>query len=356
MAQPSMRCRLLVLVAATAASLMLWSASASAEAYLINANTYFQNTASGLVTGNVKAGYAFALDRSSSDGAYAYGRIFDNAGWQKCGWIKYSNANLTDIGPGTGNCGTIGDVGDYYNSFSRSGVTDGRYFGTKVCPAYLNISSYGSGNGVGATTTSGSALYYRYTTNDGQYMMVRDSGRSGNNWLFVPTTCLSRPPSTYKEFYSYRSFQATVNGKWVSAIGGGGDGCWLFANATTPSTWESFRTNDGAPFNDGTILNLQVWNGQWIGAIYGGGSGFHCDAAVPSTWETFQPVKLTSNGTSVIGDGDLFAIRTYDGAHYWSAEDSGNSALDATRTAIGSWETFRMTSTVPPNTPYNGYP
>jgi hypothetical protein len=297
----------------------------------------------GLVIGNVKAGWRMRVQATTPGREWGFGRIIGGDGFQKCGWVRFAESAPSRIGDGAGITGCDGgvavDPGNAYNSYSGSGEQDGTPIGNFSCPAYLNISGYGSGWGVGETRTGGGELRYRYTTQDGQFAMVQDRTPlvGGNNWLFVPTWCARRPPVTYPEFYVDFAWQATVNNGYVAAEHG--DGYWLAPNRTAIGSWERFVLVGG--LTNRHMVHLRAVNNQYVAAEWGGGADVNVNRWEAREWERFFPVKLCCTGGPVIGPGDLFAFRTYSGYHYLVAEHAGSGKVEADRTAIGSWETFR---------------
>ena len=306
----------------------------------IDTNTYFANAPNGLVTGNVHDGWKFVIERFSNDGQFVFGRVYGSDGFSRCGWLVRTavqeNENAGTVDPYSG-CGSIGDVGNAYNSYSGSGVEDGSQTTSGTCTAYENV--------IGATgyrpvTVSGNNTRYRYTTNDGRWVMLRDANRpQGNNWLFAPASCVARPATTYAEFYNYLALQSHANARYVAAEYGGGT--YLIANRTTIGPWERFVVS--GRMTDGFTVSLKANEGTsgWVAAENGGGGAVNANRAGVGAWEQFTAIKRGGPTPGpVIGHGDYVALRTSSGAHYWSAENAGWNPINATRTAMGQWEHF----------------
>jgi len=110
----------------------------------------------------------------------------------------------------------------------------------------------------------------------------------------------------------------TTNGKYLSAIGGGGQA--LAANAGYVGDWEKFViTSEGF----GT-MSIRAIGGAYVSAIGGGGQAILVNAGAVNSWERFV-------ATMPFGNAKI-AIRTANN-HYVSANACGNGG-DGTTNAI----------------------
>ncbi|MFD4566286.1 xylosidase [Streptomyces sp. NPDC058475] len=121
------------------------------------------------------------------------------------------------------------------------------------------------------------------------------------------------------------SFKAGVNGKYVTAENTGTSA--LIANRTAVGTWEKFDMVDAG---SGTIALYSHADSRFVTA---GSSPLIADSTSAGRAQTFQLVH-NSDGTV-----SLLASAT---GKYVTAEDAGDSALIADRTAIGPWEKFTL--------------
>lgn len=85
-------------------------------------------------------------------------------------------------------------------------------------------------------------------------------------------------------------------------------------------------------------VNLQTANGvNYVKAEGGGGGDVSANSIAVGSWETFNVSSLS--GVPLV-DGDRVAIRTADGTHYLTAVGGGGGALRAAADSAGPWETF----------------
>jgi hypothetical protein len=131
----------------------------------------------------------------------------------------------------------------------------------------------------------------------------------------------------------------TINGHYVTAVGGGGRTTdVIHTDATTPRAWEKFTlvdSGDGSPIHYG----IQTSNGHYLTAVGGGGritDVIHSDATQLLGWEKFTLVGQP-NG--------LYAIQTSNG-HYLTAVGGGGRITDTIHsdaTTVRAWEEFQVT-------------
>lgn len=131
----------------------------------------------------------------------------------------------------------------------------------------------------------------------------------------------------------------TVNGHYVTAVGGGGRTTdVIHTDATRIGSWEKFTLIDqgyGSPIRYG----IQTSNGHYLTAVGGGGritDVIHSDATQVQAWEQFTLVWVT---------GNVYAIQTVNG-NYLTAVGGGGRITDTIHsdaTQIQAWEEFTVT-------------
>jgi hypothetical protein len=129
----------------------------------------------------------------------------------------------------------------------------------------------------------------------------------------------------------------TVNGHYVTAVGGGGRTTdVIHTDATRIGSWEKFTLVDSGDGSANIHYGLLTTNGHYLTAVGGGGritDVIHSDATWLRDWEKFSLVSL--------GYG-WYAIQTING-HYLTAVGGGGRTTDTIHsdaTRIGSWEMF----------------
>jgi subtilisin family serine protease len=135
------------------------------------------------------------------------------------------------------------------------------------------------------------------------------------------------------------SFRAS-NGQWMVAEDGGGG--IVNANRDNPGPWETFTLQDlnGGELWDGDSVTLQTVNGPYLQAVDGGGGAFLAIGGGPWAHETFTVVLLSGPDGRVDND-EIIALRSANG-YYVVAEGGGGDIVNCNRTAIGSWEEWRI--------------
>ncbi len=164
------------------------------------------NVAGGLAIGNCPSNEEFDVEDYGYGGeksGYFYGGYFANLG--ACAWAKVSEVLNKEKSGNTGHCsGGIGyEYGTFYKEINSNTVPDGFYVVNRVaCEEYANVRPWGNDTAVGPIRsvpaytekpgTGYPALKWRYVTNNGKYVMVRDARISGGegNWVFVERSCL----------------------------------------------------------------------------------------------------------------------------------------------------------------------
>ncbi len=133
------------------------------------------------------------------------------------------------------------------------------------------------------------------------------------------------------------------NRTWICAEGGGGGD--INATRAIPREWETFvilnPPRNALPINHGDSVCLVCYNDQFICAENGGGNGISANRGEGQIWETFT-ILHTDGSAGEILDGQNIALKTFDNQHYVCAEGGGGGEVNATRLAIGPWETFTV--------------
>ena len=116
------------------------------------------------------------------------------------------------------------------------------------------------------------------------------------------------------------------------------------ANGGAMGDWKILDLLDlnGGELTDGDPIALRTSKGLFVQADQGGGGPLLEAGFAPFVWETFTVIDLDRPG-AVVQSGDAVALRSSSG-RYVSAELGGGGAVTATRSSIGSWETFRLLS------------
>ena len=131
----------------------------------------------------------------------------------------------------------------------------------------------------------------------------------------------------------------TVNGHYLTAVGGGGRTTdVIHTDATRIGSWEKFTLIDSGSGTPVIQYGLLTTNGHYLTAVGGGGRNtdvIHSDATQLQAWE-----KLTLNS---LGFG-VYDIQTIDG-HYLTAVGGGGRTTDTIHsdaTRVGAWEKFTV--------------
>jgi len=132
----------------------------------------------------------------------------------------------------------------------------------------------------------------------------------------------------------------TVNGHYLTAVGGGGRTTdVIHSDATRIGSWEKFTLIDSRSGSAPIQYGLETTNGHYLTAVGGGGritDVIHSDATQLQAWEKFTLYSL--------GNG-VYDIQTIDG-HYLTAVGGGGLTTDAVHsdaTRVGAWEKFTVT-------------
>ncbi|WP_436535401.1 fascin domain-containing protein [Actinoplanes sp. HUAS TT8] len=132
----------------------------------------------------------------------------------------------------------------------------------------------------------------------------------------------------------------TSNGRFVTAVGGGGRITGVMrTDATGVGPNEKFTLES---VGDGVHVDLRTRTANYVTAVNSGGlthnqvtDVLHTDAVVRGTWELLE---LVGQGDGTVG------IRLFD-RHFLTAVDGGghsSGAFDSNRTSVQSWEKFRF--------------
>ncbi|MNT38113.1 hypothetical protein D3C72_1742960 [compost metagenome] len=131
----------------------------------------------------------------------------------------------------------------------------------------------------------------------------------------------------------------TYNGRYVTAVGGGGRTTdVIHTDATQIRAWEKFTLIDSCDGSSIIAYGIQTMKGNYLTAVGGGGritDVIHSDATQLLGWEKFTLISL--------GNG-YYAIQTYTG-NYVTAVGGGGRVTDVIHTdatQIGNWEKFKV--------------
>jgi len=156
---------------------------------------------------------------------------------------------------------------------------------------------------------------------------------------FIEAGYFPGPPVQPPSGPAVATLQAS-NGQYVVAEGGGGG--VVNANRDVAAAWEHFGLVDlnGGSLQDGDPVSFRSDNGSYLQADNGGGGAMLAVAPAIGSWETFVIVRV-SGGSGPIQSGDYIALLS-SGGFYACAEGGGGDVVNVNRTAIGPWETFRI--------------
>jgi hypothetical protein len=180
--------------------------SPSTGAPILGGGSWLVNKPSGYYVGRAMAGSAFD-DEVTTSGNWHYGRAISTV--NMCGWVLPGSMGA-DRGPRADDCSTATQdalshrrtVGRDFNAPAHA-TGDGTAAPANTgCQLYYNY-FYGTdftGNGghwadPAAGATSGTVMY-RFTTNDGAAVVVRDPALG---WGFLPIGCVTRPAARYND-------------------------------------------------------------------------------------------------------------------------------------------------------------
>jgi hypothetical protein len=132
----------------------------------------------------------------------------------------------------------------------------------------------------------------------------------------------------------------TDNGRFVTAVGGGGRSTSVMrTDATVIGPNEKFTLE---AVGDGVHVDLRTRTANYVTAVNSGGlthdqltDVLHTDATRLGTWETLE---LVAQGDGTVG------IRLFD-RHFLTAVNGGSrstGAFDSNRSSVQSWEKFRF--------------
>jgi hypothetical protein len=164
---------------------------------------------------------------------------------------------------------------------------------------------------------------------------VFDTGQTGLDWFFSRKISSTGPGCGCTRLSS-------INGYYVTATNGGGG--TLLANATTGGPFESFTLIDqnGGTLVSGDKISLLAWNGQYyLKPATAGNHQLQATSTQMTAAEQFTIIRVAGAGS--ITNGDSVALKANNG-QYVCAENGGGGTgiVNANRTAIGPWETFRF--------------
>jgi len=272
------------------------------------------NVAGGLAIGNCPKNEEFDVEDYGYGGekpGYFYGGYFANVG--ACAWAKISEA-LKEKSGNLGHCsGGIGyEYGTFYSQINSGSAEDGFYVTNRVaCEEYANAYPWGADTAAGPIrnvpaytesheTAGFPALKWRYVTNNGKYVMVRDTtvGGGAGNWVFVERSCLPATLPTADEELSPKATVttgtptgvATPNATLVGYVNPNGVPTKYFFEYGTTESYGSYTTTESA--GEGTTV---VQENAAISGLAPGTTYYFRIVASSATGEVFGgPVAFTT--------------------------------------------------------------
>lgn len=114
----------------------------------------------------------------------------------------------------------------------------------------------------------------------------------------------------------------------------------VLANRTAIGDWETFRLFDlnAGALESGDAVRIETTSGWGFGRT---ASGALAATATPGQNFTEEQFVIEAIAGS-IANGSQIALRSFTPVLYVSAEGGGGGAVNVTRAAIGSWETFTL--------------
>lgn len=311
------------------------STAAAPRSYTIDEETFVANRPRGLVIGNVEPGWRIQVFARSSSRRFVYGRVQGPEGFRRCGWIAATAlGRRVATGRRERPCPSrVGDVGQAFNSYSGSGVTDGSYVFDfdRTCTAYRNIDPRTRRGMHPQPLLAPRFVNYRYLTNDGRYALIRDvtrkSVRRPVNWVFVEAQCVARPAVTYPEFYGV-PVAATTRGRYLIATRGhrvvAAHGPLAAAVRPEPFELPGFFA-----------MQLRGPRGGFFMPTPAGRLDFKARGNVP----TGLARNLTRPSSQTVALGERFALATGDKRQFLSVR---RGTADTRATRVGRHERFRL--------------
>src|SRR5207253_3700951 len=138
---------------------------------------------------------------------------------------------------------------------------------------------------------------------------------------------------------------------YLTAEGNGGSS--VVADRTSPGWWETFVLtvmDNAGTLKDGVRVHIHTSDNWFFSALYGGGYSLLADKTAVGPWEIFRVQKVsddrdnTNNHGPVIADSDVIAVKSESTGttYYVVAENGGGGTVNANRTALGPWESFKL--------------
>ena len=145
--------------------------------------------------------------------------------------------------------------------------------------------------------------------------------------------------SAFAENAPTTCFIQTANGRYLTAVGGGGRvNDALHTDAKKRLAWEKFTLVDSGAGTPNITYGIRTSKGFYLTAVDGGGrirNVMHSDATKLRDWEKFQFESL---------GGDYYAIKTYRG-NYLTAVGGGGRITDVMHSdakQVKGWEKFKL--------------
>jgi hypothetical protein len=167
--------------------------------------SWIVNKPSGYYIGRAMPGSVFD-DEVTSSANWHYGRAYTTV--NMCGWVLPGSMG-SYIGDVSDSCSSATEdsishrltIGRDYNAPAHQATDGSPVPANPGCTLYYNY-FYGTdftangGHWANAAGNPGSTVMYRFTTRDGQAVVVRDSALG---WGFLPIGCVTRPGTLYND-------------------------------------------------------------------------------------------------------------------------------------------------------------
>ncbi len=124
-----------------------------------------------------------------------------------------------------------------------------------------------------------------------------------------------RPASFHAGPHYFMGFKYGTS--WVQAANNGGSTVDVGGTSQTAANTQFYiQDNNGGELNSGDQVSIRTTTGWYWSAVNGGGSYLYANQTTPITWEMFTIVKRSGSAGSRIEDGDAFVLKAYNNTHY----------------------------------------
>lgn len=152
------------------------------------------------------------------------------------------------------------------------------------------------------------------------------------NDIYEPDFGWPRPSAFHAGPHYFMGFKYGTN--WVQAAGNGGSTVDVGGTSQTAANAKFYiKDNNGGELNSGDQVSIRTTTGWYWSAVNGGGSYLYANQTTPITWEMFTIVKHSGSAGSRIEDGDAFILKAYNNTHY---VNTGGGPLAANGSVISA--------------------